>query len=173
MNDRREWLAPSALGWLLVLAAAPAHASGGGLKLVPDVPLLLLLLVVFVLLIFPTNALLFRPIFRVLDARDEKISGTRRNAERLTKEAEAVAARYEEAIGEARVRIDADRKQRLESARHDSAEATAEARQSAESELERARGELTHSLETVRGSLASQVQELAREAAARLLGRPL
>ena len=80
------------------LAAAAEH----GLVLVPDLPLLLALIAFFVLLIAPANALVFKPLLRVLDERDARIAGTRTKAERLEQEAAAILARYEQAVSEAR-----------------------------------------------------------------------
>ena len=44
------------------LLAAPAHAAEGGLVLLPEAVPLVILLVGFVLVIFPANALIFQPL---------------------------------------------------------------------------------------------------------------
>ncbi len=64
-----------------VLFAGTAAASDGGLVLLPDLTgKLPILIVLFVLLVYPVNAILFKPIFQVLDAREEKTTGTRKRA---------------------------------------------------------------------------------------------
>lgn len=173
MNDRRDRPHLLLPGLVLLLAAAPAQASEGGLDIVPDIPILLVLIGIFALLVAPTNALLFRPIFRVLDERDKKIAGTRRHADRVAREADEVVARYERAIAGARGEVERERKQRLEVARGEGASDTTSARQAAERELEGARREMTQALAEARGILRGQAEELARDAAARLLGRAL
>ena len=131
------------------------------------------LIVLFVILIFPVNALIFNPIFAVLDARDEKIAGTRARAEKIAAEAEEVLARYERSVREVREEAERERKERLASARGESAEQSAAARAEAEREIERAREQIGAGLAEARASLRAQAELLAREAAARVLGRAL
>ena len=74
------------------LVAAPAQAADG-LVLVPEATLLVVLLVAFTLLVFPVNALVFKPLFRVLALREERIAGARRRALELERDAADVLAR--------------------------------------------------------------------------------
>jgi len=157
----------------VLLAAAPAMASGS-LVLVPDwFGVLPFMLVGFVLLIFPLNALLFQPIFRALDERAERIAGARERSEQLQEEADTVLERYEEAIREARTEAEAARQGRLEGAREEQIQLTAAARGEAERELEGARGEMKQSIEAARASLRASAEGLAQAAAERVLGRTL
>jgi F-type H+-transporting ATPase subunit b len=157
-----------------ILCVASASASEGGLVLVPDVKTTLpALILLFALLIIPVNLLIFRPIFRVLDARADKIAGTRERAEKLARKADETLASYQQSIREVRDDAEGDRKQRLESARRDHAARTAEARDEAEREVVRARAEVAAALAESRTALRAQAEELAAEAAARVLGRAL
>ena len=157
-----------------VLCVASASASEGGLVLVPDVKTTLpALILLFALLIIPVNLLIFRPIFRVLDARADKIAGTRERAEKLAHKADETLASYQQSVREVRDDAEGDRKQRLESARRDHAARTAEARDEAEREVVRARAEVAAALAESRTALRAQAEELAAEAAARVLGRAL
>jgi F-type H+-transporting ATPase subunit b len=153
--------------------ATDAFAAEGGLVLVPELDTLLVLVAVFVLLVYPVNRLLFQPIFRVLDEREEKIDGTRRDAERLAREAEGVLERYEQSVREVRMDAERDRKATLEQARADGAARTGEARGEAESEVNRARTQVAAALEDARATLREQSAGLARDIAARALGRTL
>lgn len=157
----------------LPLLASPAHASGGELVLLPDPITIGVLIVVFALLIGPVNALLFKPVFRVLDRREDKIGGARRRAERLERHADGVLADYEGAVRGAREEAELERRAQIDEARSEHASLTAAAREEAERELERARAELGRSLADARAALRSQGQELARAAAERVLGRAL
>jgi F-type H+-transporting ATPase subunit b len=157
--------------FMLVESAA---ASEGKLVLVPEFTTLLpLMILLFVVLIIPVNALLFKPIFRVLEDREEKINGTLKRAERLAEEAENTLARYNDAIREVRDEVEAKRKHSFTVARNSGGEKTQEARSAAESEIERARNEVQNTLEQARATLRSQAEELAKQAAERVLGRPL
>lgn len=152
--------------------ATPAQASEGGLVLVPD-HTFFLLLVIFVALIYPVNALIFKPILRVFDERQEKISGTTARAEKLRKEAEEIIARYERAIREVREESELARREQLAVARNESASELSGARAGAEREIDGARQAITASLDEARASLRGEAEALARQAAERVLGRAL
>jgi len=156
-----------------LLLAAPAHASGGELVLIPELPMIGTLVVLFALLIFPVNALLFKPVFRVMDERAEKIGGARRRAERLEREAETILSNYEGAVREAREQAEVGRRSLLDAARSEHASLTRAARTEAERELEHAREELGRSLSDARATLRAGAEELAPLVAERVLGRSL
>lgn len=165
---RTAVLAGLALAW----PGAPAHAAGA-LELIPQPEPLAILLVGFVVLIFPLNALIFQPIFRALDAREEKIAGARRRASKLESEAQQLLHRYRDAIREVREETEADRRQQVEAARSEQHSVAGEARTRAESELAHTRSELSTSLEEARAQLRGEADQLARTAAERVLGRSL
>jgi F-type H+-transporting ATPase subunit b len=156
-----------------LLFASEAFASEGGLAIFPDPPMLMLLVVFFAALVFPVNALILKPIFRVLDAREEKITGTRRHADRLTSEADEVLQRYEQTVREVRQDAEQDRKQTLEQARADGAATTADVRNESKREVARAREEVAAALDEAREELRVRSEGLAKEVAARALGRAL
>jgi len=175
----RRTVAPRlAVATSLLLAAAPAFASeghGGGHSLVlfPEWTELVPLIVLFVLLIPLVNGLLFKPLFRILDAREERLDGARRRAARLDHEAAAVMERYRAAVSEVRAAADAERKETIETARRIQAGRLAAERAEAERHLEAARQELEGALTGARASLRQDVELLAQEAATRILGRSL
>ncbi len=155
-----------------IFAAAPARAAGD-LVLIPNPQLLLIMVIGFVLLVFPLNALLFKPIFAALDARAERIEGAKKRSAQLQREADSVLERYETAIRESRVESEARRQTKLERAREEQAQVTAEARREAEGEIERARRELGESLDAARTTLRANAEDLAQVAAEQVLGRAL
>ena len=167
-RDRR--VAIAALG-VAAFAARDAIASEGGLELFPDPPILVLLIVFFAALVPLVNHLLLRPMLRVLDARAERTDGARRRAARLEEQVRDVVARYEQAIREVRQSAEGSRREILDDARRRAAEETLAARSDAETELGRVRRELEASVGRARKGLRSLAQELAREAAGRVLGR--
>ena len=153
-----------------LLVALPVQAAGASLEIFPD-GRIFYLIVLFVLLVFPVNKLLFHPIFRVLDERDARIEGARKRAAQIGAEAEATLGRYRSAVRSAREEAESDRKQVLEEARREQAELTGSVRSEAEAEINRAREEVAGALDDARSRLREQAQELAREAATRVLGR--
>lgn len=157
---------------LAVSIAAPAHASDK-LVLIPDLPIMFALIVAFVILIAPLNAMIFRPLFRVLDERDAKIAGATREAGALVDRATSLTDEYRGAIREARDAAEVTRKQQLESARSEHATITAEARSESDDEIARARQDIEGALAEARDTLQAASRDLARVAAERILGRPL
>jgi F-type H+-transporting ATPase subunit b len=157
----------------LALGVSAQAQAAGGLELMPDPPLLLALIVLFAVLVFPVNQLVFKPIFRVLDEREEQIDGTRTRAAQLEQETDDVLSRYESQVAAVREEAEQGRRSLLESARGDATGTTGGARAEAEREIERAREEIAEALESARGGLRAESQELARQAAASVLGRPL
>jgi F-type H+-transporting ATPase subunit b len=172
-QPKSKWIACAAL-LACVLGSGVAAASEGGLVLLPDWSgRMLILAVLFALLIFPVNAVLFKPIFQVLDAREERTTGTRKRAESVMKHADATLAEYERAVREVRAESELARKHEASAARAETASVIDEARAESERHLERAKTELAATLEESRQVLRAQVQSLADEAASRVLGRPL
>jgi F0F1-type ATP synthase membrane subunit b/b' len=165
---------------IALLAASPAAASEGGLEIFPDLPsaehpvtALVIQLVLFVLLIWPANRLLWRPLLGALEQRGQRIAGSRARAEKITREAEDVLGAYESAVERARRAADGERASLLESARREQAQLTSNARKAAETEVAAARETIAAALGRARGQLRSAADELGREAAASVLGRPL
>jgi F-type H+-transporting ATPase subunit b len=156
-----------------LLAAAPALASEGNIVLIPQPEMLISLIALFVLLVFPVNALLLKPIFTALDAREEKIEGTRSRAEQLAAEADRILDGYEARIREVREEAELARRERLAEARAQSLGEARAARAEAEGDIERARREIGDELERARAGLRSEALQLAHEAAGSVLGRPL
>lgn len=171
-------------GWAAVASASesldliPDYAFFGLIKLglIPDesgLGALWVMLFAFALLVLPLNALIFQPIFRALDARAERIQGARTRSDHLQREADAILARYEEAVREARSESEGARQSELARARDEQSALTSQAKQEAERQLEGARADLARSLDQARATLRASVDDLAKSAAERVLGRAL
>jgi len=179
-TENRDWtrairrLAPRTVFASLAAAtlAAPAFAAEV-LVLDPDPKLVAGLIVGFIALMFPTNQLIFKPIFRALDERDERIEGARTRATQIQRDADGVLSDYETRIREARADADAARKDSITAARSEHASLTADARSEAEVKIERARVTLAGDLVNARESMRGDARDLARAAAEQILGRSL
>ena len=158
-----------AMSWL----PAAAHASSGELVLVPDLRMMLTLIALFLLLIAPMHRLIFKPLLRVLEEREERTAGTRARAARIEEEAKEVLARYEREVAQTREEAERQRRATLEQVRGESQGLTGAARGAAEQSQAAARRELAEALDGARHVLRDRTQELAREAASRVLGRSL
>jgi len=167
-------LRPSLLALVLAVAvAAPVQAASGGLEILPDPTRLLVLIVLFTVLIWPANVLLWQPVLRALDERSDQIQGSRERADKIAAEADVVLARYQEAVTHARTEAETERRGLLDQARSEQSGISAGARSAAEEEVSGARREIATALDEARGQLRGQAEELARTAAATVLGREL
>ena len=176
MSERQRWIGTRVVTVVVALLALASRATAteGGLVLEPDFQRTLpLLILVFALLVIPLNLLIFRPIFRVLDARGDQIDGNRARAERVSERADEVLERYQRAILEVREDAERDRRARIEAVRSETAQRAEAARVQAEAEISRAREEVIGALVEARTSLRAQAEELAIEAASRILGRDI
>jgi F-type H+-transporting ATPase subunit b len=173
-----------AVGALTSAALAGAAQAAENLEILPDAALpgvfgdgglgtMWVMLIGFVVLIFPLNALIFQPIFRALDQRADRIQGARARSSQLQSEADDVLERYEHAIRDARAESEVARQTQLATAREEQASLTTAARRDAETELERARAELGRSLDEARDTLRAGAEDLATAAAEQVLGRAL
>jgi len=155
------------------ILAQPASASEGTLEIIPDLRLVALLIVLFLILVPVLQRLLFAPLLGVLDEREQKIEGTQARAAELNQAAEAELARHEAALRAARAEAERAHKATLTSAQTHHAESVAAARGESQRIVESARREISAALGEARRVLQTQTRELAREAAARILGRTL
>jgi F-type H+-transporting ATPase subunit b len=156
----------------LLILAQPSHAAGD-LVLVPSPPLLVALIVLFALLVLPVNTLVFKPIFKILDEREARTTGTREQAEQIERDAQEILDRYEASVQAVRAEAEQTRRAALEAARSDSQGTANDARAEAEREIEQARNQIGNEFEAARTALRSQSQDLARQAASSVLGRVL
>jgi len=163
----------SAGALVLVLAAQPALAAGGGIEILPDPWKLLALIVLFALVVVPVNRLILQPLLSVLDERAERIEGARARAASVGQEADRVLERYEAAVARAREEGEAERRRIVDEARHAETRTLARERGDAEHQLEQARDEIAKALEDARTHLRTTAEDLARQAAERVLGRRL
>ncbi len=170
---QRSGRASAAVAALLGFALPHAASAADQLVLAPDPPILIGLIVLFAVLVIPVNQLLFKPIFRVLDERERRIAGTRTRAEQLEQQAQQALERCRSSLRSVREEAEQERRSLLESARGDALEVSNGARAEVERRLESARAEINSSLDAARATLRTQSQELAREAASRVLGRAI
>jgi F-type H+-transporting ATPase subunit b len=174
MNRRRSSSPTTVLCIVAALVlAAPALAAEGELSIFPNGMHLAILIVAFLALVFPVNALLVRPLMRTLDERAQRIEGARDRALELGRQADESLARHRSAIEAARGEAERARRAAVEAARGEQTRLTVEARAAAEREIERGRAAIRAVLAEVREQLRRDSELLARQAVARILGRPV
>lgn len=128
-------------------------------------------LVLFLVLLFISNKLMFQPYLQLRARRRAGIDGARAEAERMTAEADAKLADYEKQLAVARDRAnDEGRKVRAEASAHER-EATDQAKTAAQASIDEATGKMRTEAEAARAELLPQADAIARAIATKLLGR--
>ena len=156
---------------IAVSAFAPAAYASGGLVLVPDPLTVVVLLIGFLILIPLVSRIIVKPILAVFDQRNEKIAGARKRAESLEGTASEIRGRYEAAVREVRDESETGRREQIDASRAERAQITARAREEAEGEIARSQREIATALSEARAGLRASAEQLARQAAERILGR--
>ncbi len=158
----------------LSLLGFPALAfAASGLNLVPDLTLLAANLVVFGLLIYPTQRWLLAPVVRILTEREQRTAGALERAESIQAEAVRVREELERELARARADAQARRSGILGEAEAEQGHILEEARTDSARALEAVRSSVEGELADARRTLQSDAHALSREAAVRILGRAL
>ncbi len=152
--------------------ATPAYAADK-LNLFPDPTTFVMRMLLFAVLVFITNAMIFKPIFAALDDRTRRVAGARKQAGEVDEESDALLQRYESSIREVRAEAESARKNHLGHAREEQMSMAEAARAQAEAKVEQARSELDAALVSAREGLNAASRDIARAVAARVIGRDL
>lgn len=168
-----ERITAVAVATVVGLLFAPSAHAAAELVLIPDFITAGILIVAFFCLVPVVGNLIVKPVFRVIDERGEKIEGARKRAAKLEVDADAVLSKYETAVRDVREESEGGRRDAIDAARAQQAEVTSAARAEAESEIEQSRLELEGSLASARASLRGTAEDLAKQAAERVLGRAI
>jgi F-type H+-transporting ATPase subunit b len=125
----------------------------------------------FVVLLLVLKPLLFEPMLKLFEAREEQIEGMRAKAREIDKENVIALTKYEAILTKAREAGAADRDAlRAEGARKE-AELMARVRASAAQTIERGRAATADDAKAARASLKAEAKVLGRAIAARAVGR--
>ncbi len=160
---------------LLIAAPNAAEAAGGagGINLVPELRVLVLNFVVLALLIYPVNRLLIQPLIALLAEREKRSEGATSRVAQLAGETAGLRETLTDRLGQARARAQGRRSEILAGAQDEERRLLGAARADAAEQVESVRTRIASELEIARATLQSDARELAREAAASILGRAL
>ena len=147
-----------------------AFAEGGGNIISPDGSLVFVL-VLFLILVFVLNRILFRPIGRVLDERQTLTEGAANEARAARRTYETRLAEYEATIRQARAesykRSEQERAAAVEERRH----LIDDAKQHTHEQIERAKREIEQQVVQARVALESESRQIAERISRTVLGR--
>jgi len=149
-----------------------AFAEGGGDIISPDGSLVFVL-ILFLILVFVLNRILFRPIGRVLDERQTLTEGAANQARAARRSYEARLADYEATIRQTRAesykRSEQERAAAVEERRH----LIDEAKLHAHEQIGRAKQEIEQQVVLARAALESESRQIAERISRTVLGRTL
>jgi F-type H+-transporting ATPase subunit b len=127
--------------------------------------------ILFGVLFFACNKLLFQPYLKLREARRAGIEGAREEADRMTAEADARLADYEKSLASSRAKAaEEGRKIRIEAAANEK-DITDKARATAVAAMNSAQSQVRGDTDKARTELLPQAEALARQMASKLLGR--
>ena len=144
----------------------------GGIQLVPDGTLIVHVIAI-VIMVFVLNATLFKPVNKILEARDKRGKGRLGEAGEILSRVDSKLTAYESSLRAARseayqllesehAQARASREQKLAGVRQELSDSTA-----------RQKEELARQSEAAKRTLASDARQFAHEVGSRILGRSI
>lgn len=134
-------------------------------------PTVVIQIICFLVLWFVLNKLLFRPYLRLLEERESRTEGVRRETADLEGEGQRLRAEYEERIARAREIGSAGKERILDQGREQRERLLRLAREEAANMLERVRHEVRGQLQKEREIAATEATAIAQAMANKILGR--
>jgi len=132
---------------------------------------MLVQLINFLLLIWILNRILYRPVLKVLNERESRISGAQDKAKKLIGQGEGLVADYEVRLRNTKIEAMALKTEIRKEAAVESGRIIDAARQQADGIVGEVRASMSTELEQVRRELEPHLGSLAGEIAEQILGR--
>lgn len=153
------------------LGFAPVgHLASGGVSIDFD-KTFIVQMIVFALLVLLLKPLLFDPVLKIFEQREERTEGAKAAARQMQEKAGELLRRYEAEVERInRVATEERERLRAETTRLE-AEILAEARSIATRMVEQGRHKIESEINAIRFDLGKQSELLARDIATRVLGR--
>jgi len=150
----------------------PLGFAENSIQLVPDGTLLLHILIIL-LMIFVLNATLYKPINRILEAREKRTKGRLSEAEEIIKSVNEKLADYERQLRQARGEAYAFAESQRGAALKERQERLNQLRQQTSESIAKEKEGIQRQAEGARATLETESRRIARDIGARVLGRPL
>ena len=125
----------------------------------------------FLVLILILNFLLFKPVLKIIEARNKKLEESKGEVSSLDETIERKMAQYEERIRQARAEAALQRDAVTEEGTEQSKEIIGKVRDEISKKLEGFKAQLQKETDEARGSLREQTRTIAAEISEKVLGR--
>ena len=150
----------------------PLGFAENSIQLVPDGTLILHVLIILVM-VYVLNATLYKPINRILEAREKRTKGRLSEAQEILKTVSQKVAAYEQALRQARGEAYAFTEGERSSAMQDRHQQLNEMRRQLAESIANEKQGIQQQAAEVRGKLETESRLIAREIGARVLSRPI
>jgi F-type H+-transporting ATPase subunit b len=150
----------------------PLGLAENSIQLVPDGTLILHVLIILVM-VYVLNATLFKPINKILAARDRRTRGRLSEAQQILKNVSEQLANYERQLRQARGEAYAFSESERGAAMQERQSQLNEMRQQLSESIAQEKKAIAQQADEARGTLEVESRRLAREIGARVLSRPL
>jgi F-type H+-transporting ATPase subunit b len=150
----------------------PLGLAENSIQLVPDGTLILHVLIILVM-VYVLNATLFKPINRILEARDQRTRGRLSEAQEILKKVSEQLANYERQLRQARVEAYALSESERGAAMQEGQNRLNEMRVHLAESIAQQKEAIQRQADEARGTLEVDSRRLAREISERVLSRPL
>jgi F-type H+-transporting ATPase subunit b len=140
------------------------------IQLVPDGTLILHVIIILVM-IFVLNATLYKPINRILEAREKRTRGRMSEAQEIMTDVSQKLANYERQLRQARAEAYALSEQERTAAMQERQRRLNEMRQELAESIAKEKQAISQQAEGARATLADESRRIATEISARILGR--
>jgi F-type H+-transporting ATPase subunit b len=125
----------------------------------------------FILLIFILNAILYKPIRKILIERKKKIQGYKEGIEGLQRDASESEETFQAKIGEAKTKGFQEKETLKQTGQEEEKQLISEINQKAQTELEAVRDQIAKDAEVARRGLQRDIKVFSAAIAEKILGR--
>jgi len=125
----------------------------------------------FIALIFILNAILYKPIRKILIERKKKIQGYEEGIEGLQRDASEKEETFQAKIGEAKTKGFQEKEALKQTGQEEEKQLISEINQKAQAELEAVRGQIAKDAEVARRGLQKDIKVFSAAIAEKILGR--
>jgi len=150
----------------------PIGFAEDSIQLVPDGTLLLHILIILVM-VYVLNATLYKPINRILEAREKRTRGRLTEAEEILRGVSEKLSQYERSLRQARGEANSFTEQERTGAMQERQTKLNEMRQQLSESMAKEKETIQRQADEARGALEIESRRFAREIGTRVLNRPV
>ena len=150
----------------------PLGFAENSIQLVPDGTLILHVVIILVM-VYVLNATLYKPINRILEAREKRTRGRMTEAQEIMRDVSDKLSNYERQLRQARAESYAFAEQERAAAMAERQQKLNEMRQQLAESISKEKQTIAQQAESARATLEDESRSIARDISSRVLNRPV